>query len=259
MDAKQGEILFKKQGSCITVEINRPEKNNVLDNTLRKKIVEYLKDYEKDGSIKCVVFRSNGKNFSAGADLNYLLSIDKSTVEEYTNYVRTFLDYIQNYPKVTIGAVQGIAVGGGLELILALDLVVAAEDSRFGQTELNVGLIPGGGGTQRLPRTAGLRMAREMIFTGRLISAQEALDCGIINRAVPETSLMEETMKMAGRISQKSSLSISLAKEAINSQWKPLEDAFSLETRLYSQILLHNDGKEGIKAFLEKRKPSYNE
>lgn len=259
MSNEQNEILFKVEGSCITVVINRPEKNNVLNNEVRKEIVEFLRKYEKDGSIKTVIFTSNGPNFSAGADLNNLLSMNNETVKGYTDYVRYFLQYIQDYPKVTIGAVHGIAVGGGVELLLAIDLVLATEDARFGQTELNVGLIPGGGGTQRLPRAVGVRKAREMIYTGRLIKAQEAYEYGFINRIVPGESLMGEAIKLASKIGEKSALSIALAKKAINRQWAPLKDAFDFESDLYARILLEEDGKEGMQAFLEKRKPDYRD
>lgn len=259
MTENEGEVIFKVKGSYLVIEINRPEKNNVLNNDVRGQMVDFLKKYENDGKIKCVIFTSNGKNFSAGADLKNLLSLNEKSVKEYTDFVRSFLKYIQDYPKVTIGAVHGIAVGGGLELLLALDLVIAAEDARFGQTELNVGLIPGGGGTQRLIRAAGVRKAREMIFTGRLIKVEEAYEYGLINRVVPVENLMEEAEKLAVRISEKSSLSISLAKRAINSQWSPLAEAFDLESDLYSKILLSEDGKEGMSAFLEKRKPEYSD
>lgn len=259
MSTEDKEILFDVKENCIVVTINRPDKNNVLNNEVRKEIVDFLKQYENNGKIKSVIFTSNGKNFSAGADLNNLLSLNEASVKEYTGFVKSFLEYIQNYPKVTIGAVHGIAVGGGVELLLALDLAIATEDSRFGQTELNVGLIPGGGGTQRLPRAVGVRKAREMIFTGRLIKAQEAYEYGFINRIVPAESLMEEAFKLAEKIGEKSSLSIELAKRAINQQWAPLKNAFDLESDLYAEILLEEDGKEGIKAFLEKRKPEYRD
>lgn len=259
MTEKEGEVIFKVKESHLVIEINRPEKNNVLNNDVRGQMVEFLKKYENDGRIKCVIFTSNGKNFSAGADLKNLLSLDEKSVKEYTGFVKSFLQYIQDYPKVTIGAVHGIAVGGGLELLLAIDLVVAAEDARFGQTELNVGLIPGGGGTQRLPRAAGTRKAREMIYTGRLISAEEAYEYGLINKIVPVESLMEEAEKLSGKISEKSSLSIAMAKKAINSQWAPLSQAFDLESDLYADILLSRDGREGMSAFLDKRKPDYRD
>ncbi len=259
MSNGEKEIIFKVMENCIIVEINRPEKNNVLNNEVRGEIIDFLRKYENDGKIKSVIFTSNGKNFSAGADLNNLLSLDQASVKEYTSFVKHFLEYIQNYPKVTIGAVHGIAVGGGVELLLALDLAISTEDARFGQTELNVGLIPGGGGTQRLPRAVGMRKAREMIYTGRLIKAQEALAYGLINRIVPEESLMDEALKLASKIGEKSALSIALAKKAINRQWEPLKEAFDLESDLYARILLEEDGKEGIKAFLEKRKPEYGD
>lgn len=260
MSAKQEEhVVFRVEGGTIIVVLNRPDENNVLNNEMRGKIMDFLKTYEDDRKVKSVIFTSNGKNFSAGADLRYLLSLEGAAVKEYVEFVRRFLEYVENYPKVTIGAVRGAAVGGGLELLLALDIVVATPDARFGQTELNVGLIPGGGGTQRLARIVGPRRAREMIFTGRLIDSEEALKYGLINRVVPEEALMEEAFKIAQKVNEKSWLSITLAKRAINRQWEPLRDAFHLESELYAKILADPDGKEGIRAFLEKRRPNYSE
>lgn len=253
------EVVFKIEGNTILVVLNRPEEYNVLNRDIRAKIMDFLKQHEGNRKIKSVIFTTSGKNFSAGTDIKYLLTLNESTVKEYTEFVRNFLAYIENYPKVTIGAVRGVAVGGGLELLLALDIVLATPDSRFGQTELNVGLIPGGGGTQRLPRVVGLRKAREMIYTGRLIDADEAYRCGLINKIVPEEALMEEAFKLAEKINEKSALSISMAKKAINAQWALMSDAFVTESELYAKILLDPDGREGMRAFLEKRKPKYSE
>lgn len=259
MSDNSGEIIFKVKEQYLVVEINRPEKNNVLNNEIRTQMMEFLKKYEKNGKIKSVIFTSKGKNFSAGADLNNLLSLDENSVKEYTGFVKSFLEYIENYPKVTIGAVHGVAVGGGLELLLCLDLVISTSDARFGQTELNVGLIPGGGGTQRLSRVVGLRKAREMIYTGRLINAQEAYEYGLINMIVPEESLIKEAINLCNIIGGKSSLSIALVKRAMNKQFAPLSDAFDYESHLYGEILLSKNGKKGIQAFLEKKKPDYDE
>lgn len=259
MTDAEGEVVFKIMENHLVIEINRPEKNNVLNNEVRGQMIEFLKKYENDSKIKCVIFTSNGKNFSAGADIKNLMSLNEETVKEYTGFVKSFLQYIQDYPKVTIGAVHGIAVGGGLELLLALDMVLAADDARFGQTELNVGLIPGGGGTQRLPKIVGARKAREMIYTGRLINAEEAYQYGLINRIVPVENLMEQAEKLAAKVCEKSSISIALAKRALNMQWAPLSEAFNLESNLYSNILLSKDGREGMSAFLNKRKPDYGQ
>ena len=180
----------------------------------------------------------------------------KDNVKEYTTFVREFLNYIYGYPKITIGAVNGLAVGGGLELLLTLDLVIAGETSRFGQTELNVGIIPGGGGTQRLQKIIGERKTKEMIYTGRLMNAQEALSLGLLNNVVPDETVLDEAIKLSGKISEKSLSSLSLAKKAIN--FDDNLNGLEMESNLYSEILLSKDAKEGLNAFLEKRKPMYS-
>jgi enoyl-CoA hydratase len=238
------------------LSINNPPVN-VLDLETRKELLEQLKKLENE-KIKCVVITAKGEVFSAGADLKHLLSLSsKSEAEEYSRFVRSFLEYVENYPKPTIGAVNGTAVGGGLELLLCLDIVIASENAKFGQTELNVGLIPGGGGTQRLPRIVGIRGAKKMIFTGEIITAKEAYEIGLVNEVVKKESLLDEALNIGKKICEKSLTSLQYAKRAINACFS--QNGFELESSLYQSILLSDDGKEGIKAFLEKRKPVYDD
>lgn len=251
--SKEG-VDVRKDGAVLRITLNMPERLNVLDVKTRKKIFEALEANEDNEDVKCVVFRAEGRAFSAGADLRYLVKLDRKQAKEYASFVKSFLSYIENYPKPTIGVVEGIAVGGGLELLLALDIVVASEDSRFGQTELKVGLIPGGGGTQRLQLIAGQRIAREMVFTSRLITASEAKEAGIVNRVVKKDLIEEELKKITDTISEKDSKLLALAKKAINYGLKKgIEKGLEFESKLYSTILASKEAKQTIRNFLEKK------
>jgi enoyl-CoA hydratase/carnithine racemase len=202
-----------------------------------------------------VVVSAPGKVFSAGADIKFLLQLDEVKAKEYTKFVRSFLDYLEGYPKPTIGEIEGVAVGGGLELLLALDIVIAGTDAKFGQTELNVGLIPGGGGTQRLPRIVGVRRGKEMIFTGNLISAQEAMEIGLVNKVVPTGDLTEEVKKLCEGIMRKSPESLRMAKEAINETYSmPLREGLDFENEMYPAVLTSAEGRRRMRSFLDKRK-----
>jgi len=238
--------------------LNRPEMLNVLDVEARREILSSLKENEDKDEVRCVVFRSTGRAFSAGADVRHLRSLDRNGGLRYTRFVQKFLSYVENYPKPTIGVAEGIAVGGGLELLMALDILVATREARFGQTELNVGMIPGGGGTQRLPRIVGIRRAKEMLFTGSLIDAETAERFGLVSRVVDKEKLHEALLQMLSSIKKKSPLSLRLAKEATNQGFREtLSDGLKRERKLYLRALMSNDGKEGMDAFLEKREPRY--
>lgn len=238
-------------GGVLGLSLSSDDGMNVLSVETRKEIWEKLKAHTSDGSVRCVTISSEGKAFSAGADLNHLLTLGKKEAISYSKFVRSFLDYVENYPKPTIGLVDGVAVGGGLELLMTLDLVMATPNARFGQTELNVGLIPGGGGTQRLPRLVGARKAKEMIFTGRLISADEALSIGLVNMVVPAGDLKVEAAKLAERILSKSPRTLILAKKAINEVLSSTQaEGLALEGELYSRVLNEKATKEEIRRFL---------
>jgi enoyl-CoA hydratase len=255
----QGPVLWDVQDGVLSVELNRIRERNILDVPTRKRILQILKRYEKDDTIKCVVVSARGDIFSAGADLNFLLRLRESRAKSYAKFVREFLGYVENYPKPTMGVVSGLAVGGGLELLMALDMVIATPQARFGQTELKVGLIPGGGGTQRLPRLVGMRKAKEMVFTADLISAQEAYEWGLVNRVVPEESVLLETKKLCEKLSSMSQSNLRLVKDLINKGSSVgLADALQMESEHYSKILDSPKTKAAIKAFLKRKKGQRN-
>ena len=248
-------ILVELRGDVLVLTLNRPETLNVLDVQTRRDLLTAMKSRETDDGVRCVVIAARGDVFSAGADLRYILELNDSEARDYASFVRSVLDYVEAYPKPTIGLVDGIAVGGALELLLTLDLVIATPGARFGLTELNVGLIPGGGGSQRLPRLVGVRKAKEMIFTGNLVPADEALSLGLVNKVVPKESLMDEAMKLCERIRSKSPTGLKLAKQAVNqSLYKELDEGLGLENAMYQSIVGSTDAKERIKNFLERRK-----
>jgi enoyl-CoA hydratase/carnithine racemase len=249
--------LVSHSGGILTITLNRPDRLNIFDAETRREILGALKEYEPNPDIKCVLVNANGEAFSAGADLNYLISLRKNETNRYAAFVRSFLRYVEDYPKPTVGAAQGIAVGGGLELLMTLDIVVASRDARFGQTELNVGLIPGGGGSQRLPRLVGLRKAKEMIYTGGLVSADEALAAGLVNILTERENLARDSLELCRMISSKSPLALRLAKRALKASQSGVGRGLLLESGLYARMLNSSDGKEGMRAFLEKRKPNY--
>jgi len=248
----QGPVLWNVEDGVLTVELNRVREMNILDVPTRKRILQLLKRHEKKGAVRCVVVFARGEVFSAGADLRFLLGLRGNRAKAYAKFVREFLDYVANYPKPTIGVVNGLAVGGGVELLMALDIIIASPESRFGQTELRVGLIPGGGGTQRLPRTVGMRKAKEMVFTAGLISAQEAYEWGLVNRVVPRESLLVETNKLCEKLKSMNQSNLRLVKKLMNrGSGMDLAEALRMESKAYSTVLESPEAKASIRAFLK--------
>lgn len=248
----QGPVLWHVQDGVLTVELNRVREMNILDVSTRKRILQVLKKHEKDDTVRCAVITARGEVFSAGADLNFLLGLKGNRAKAYARFVREFLDYVANYPKPTIGVVNGLAVGGGVELLMALDMIIATPEARFGQTELKVGLIPGGGGTQRLPRTVGMRKAKEMVFTAGLISAQEAHQWGLVNRVVPKDSVDLETRKLCEKLKSMNQANLRLVKELMNKgSGMDLAEALRMESEAYSAVLESPEAKAAIRAFLK--------
>ena len=238
----------------LTLTLTSPDGMNVLGVDTRKQFLKALKGRQSDDEVRCVVVRSRGKAFSAGADMNHLLKLDRKSAKSYSDFVRNFLNYVEDYPKPTLGVVEGVAVGGGLELLMALDMVLASPAARFGQTELNVGLIPGGGGSQRLPRIVGPRKTKEMIFTGDLISAEEAWRVGLVNRVLEGPALQQEVDRIVARIRSKNPETLRLVKRALHQGMVAgLPAGLKLESALYSDVLSSEDAKESMKRFLKGR------
>lgn len=248
----QGPVVWDIHDGVLTLELNRVREMNILDVPTRKRILQVLRRHDKDSAVKCAVIAARGDVFSAGADLKFLLGLRGGRAKSYAKFVREFLAYVENYPKPTIGVVSGLAVGGGVELLMALDIIIATPEARFGQTELKVGLIPGGGGTQRLPRSVGMRKAKEMVFTGGLISAEEAYDWGLVNRVVPKDTLLQETTKLCEKLKSMNPTNLELVKELMKrGSNMNLANALQMESDAYSAVLSSPEAKAAIRAFLK--------
>jgi enoyl-CoA hydratase len=249
-------VLVTKEGAIGIVQLNRPKVLNALSFEVMSELVSGLEELDREGTVKVIILTGGEKTFAAGADL---AEMSQATPVDLVLGRRFELwDRIRKISKPIIAAVSGYCLGGGNELAMNCDLIVASETATFGQPEVNVGIIPGAGGTQRLPRVVGKYKAMEMILTGKSISADEAYRIGLVNHVVPPESLMEEAKKIATDIASKPPISIRSAKEAIlKAQDTTLEVGLEFERKAFYMLFATEDGKEGMKAFLEKRKPTF--
>ena len=251
-------IIYEKADRVAWITLNRPEAMNAQSDGLRMELVDALEKASEDDEVFVVVITGSGeKAFSAGADVaQYVTRVPSYVVSQ--KYILRPFELIRNMTKPVVCCVNGLALGAGCELMISCDIIIAAEDVKIGQTEVRVGLIPGGGGTQVLPRLVGEKKAKELIFTGRMISATEAMNLGIINQVVPREQLREATQKLVDELLRNSPAIIGLAKIAINRSLEiPLQAGMSYERDLFALAFSYDDQKEGAKAFIEKRKPSY--
>ena len=249
-------ILVTKEGAIGIIQLNRPKLLNALNFELMTELVNALEELDREAAVKVMILTGGERAFAAGADL---AEMSQATPVDLVLGRRFELwDRIRKISKPIIAAVSGYCLGGGNELAMNCDLIIASETATFGQPEVNVGIIPGAGGTQRLPRVVGKYKAMEMILTGKSISADEAYRIGLVNHVVPPESLMEEAKKIATDIASKPPISIRSAKEAIlRAQDTTLEVGLEFERKAFYMLFATEDGKEGMKAFLEKRKPNF--
>ena len=259
MEAEYATIIYQKDGNAAWITLNRPDVLNAQSDELRAEVTQALERASLDDEVYVIVLTGAGeKAFSAGADISQFPSrypVDVITAKARRRPYET----IREMPKPVIAAVNGLALGGGCELVLACDLVVAADTAKFGQPEIRVGVIPGCGGTQMLPRLMGEKRAKELIFTGRMMDAGEALGYGIVNRVVPLAELREATQQLVSDLLRNSPAILKLAKIAVNKSLEtPLSVGMSYERDLFALCFGTEDQKEGAKAFLEKRKPTYS-
>ena len=249
-------VLVTREGAIGIVQLNRPKVLNALNFEVMSELVSALEELDREEAVKVIILTGGERTFAAGADL---VEMSQATPVDLVLGRRFELwDRIRKISKPIIAAVSGYCLGGGNELAMNCDLIVASETATFGQPEVNVGIIPGAGGTQRLPRVVGKYKAMEMILTGKSISADEAYRIGLVNHVVPPESLMEEAKKIATDIASKPPISIRSAKEAIlKAQDTTLEVGLEFERKAFYMLFATEDGKEGMKAFLEKRKPTF--
>jgi enoyl-CoA hydratase len=220
-------------------------------------IISALRGFECDDDVRCVILTGSERAFCAGADIREMSA--QSTVDMIrTNHFFLLWRSVGTFPKPIIAALSGHVVGGGLELAMACDILIASESARLGQPEINIGIIPGGGGTQRLPRAVGRYKAMEMILTGSTIAAEEARQYGLVNRVVPRERFLEEAKAVGREIASKSPIAVKMAKQAINKAYElGVTEGIEFERQLFYQLFSTEDKIEGMKAFLEKRRPEF--
>ncbi len=251
-------ILYERQGPVAIVTMDRDAKLNAISTPMSRRMLEIFTELHDDPDLRVAVLAARGRFFCAGADVREYANHTYAQFVQYQQGNRQLYDLIERNNKPVVAAVQGPALGGGFELALACDAIIASEDSSFGLPEIGLGLLPGGGGTQRLTRLIGRTRAKEIVMTGRRMSAAEAHTVGVVNRVVPPSEVLNSALEFARTIAAQPPLAIRLAKRLINEG----TDA-SLVTALdYEQIVLaglfnSEDGREGIRAFVEKRKPVF--
>jgi enoyl-CoA hydratase len=249
-------VLVERDPPVATVLLNRPERLNALSDELMDELVERLRELDGDDEVRCIVLGGSERAFAAGADIGELAS--SSAIELY--YARRIerWDAIRSLRKPLLAAVSGHCLGGGCELAMSCDLIVASETARFGQPETSLGIIPGAGGTQRLTRAVGKALAMDVILGGRVLSAREALAAGLVARVVEPEAWLEEAQRVAREIASKGPVATRLAKESVNRAYEgTLQFGLEYERRLLYLAFASEDAREGLTAFGEKRKPEF--
>lgn len=251
--------ILEKKERVLVLSINKIETLNSLNKELLDEIYSILENIDNDNSTDVLIITGKGKSFIAGADIKEMSVFTKEEALQFGKLGWKVFDKIENLSKVVIAAVNGYAIGGGCELTLACDIRIASEKAVFSQPELSLGIIPGFSGTQRLPKIVGMAKAKELIFTGDRINAEEALKIGLVNKVVSIDNLINECLDISNRIVLKSQFAIKNAKKSINQGYEEsIEIGRDIETNLFSECFEHPDQKEGMGAFIEKRNPKFN-
>jgi enoyl-CoA hydratase len=252
-------IIYQVEEGIATITFNRPKALNALNPALLEEFSEALDKIAADENIRVLVLTGSGdKSFVAGADITVLATFNSLAAKNFAQNGHTIIAKLQQLPIAVIAAVNGFALGGGTEIAIACDFIYASDNAKFGQPEINLGLIPGFGGTQRLPRLIGSNLTKELVFTGKMISAAEAQAIGLANKVVPQEQLMEDVMKVAKEIASKGKSSLRAAKQAINNGLNTdLATGIHIEIDAFALCYGSSDSKEGTAAFLEKRKPEF--
>ena len=238
------------------IRLNRPKELNALNLQLMLELKAALATLDDDDNVRCIIITGNQQAFAAGADIKQMESktaIDLLKIDQFETW-----DQIRKTKKPIIAAVSGFALGGGCELAMTCDMIVASETAKFGQPEIKIGIMPGAGGTQRLTKAVGKALAMEMVLTGKFISAEEALKAGLVNRVVAEELYLDEAVKLAKEVTQMSPISVRLAKESVLKAFDSgLQEGLYFERKNFYMCFASEDQKEGMKAFVEKRKPKF--
>jgi len=249
-------IIVERRGRVGIVRLNRPQALNALNVTLKDELLGAVEAFDADANVGCILLTGSEKAFAAGADIKEMA--DQSYIDIFRADYTADYERLARVRKPIIAAVAGFALGGGCELAMMCDLIIAADNAKFGQPEIKLGVIPGIGGTQRLTRAVGKAKAMDLILTGRMMDAAEAERSGLVARVVPAASLMEEAMKVAETIAAMSQPSLIAAKEAVNRSFETsLAEGVRFERRVFHALFATKDRKEGMAAFIEKRPPRF--
>ena len=252
-------VILEKEGNLATITINRPKALNALNSETLRELDTVIETLENDSEVYCVIVRGAGeKAFVAGADIAEMKDLNSDEAEEFGLLGNKVFRRLENLDKPVIAAVSGFALGGGCELAMACDIRIASEKARFAQPEAGLGITPGFGGTQRLPRLVGTGKAKELIYTCSMIKADEALRIGLVNKVVPLENLMEEAKKMAAAIIANAPIAVRLCKDAINKGTQvDIDSAIKIESEDFGKCFDSEDQLEGMTAFLEKRSKNF--
>jgi len=250
-------ISVTRDGAIATVQLNRPEVLNALNAQLLTELGDALRELDEDATCRCIVLTGNDKAFAAGADIKESF-VGVTPVSMLQQDLTAKWEVIRRIRTPIIAAVSGFALGGGCELAMTCDIIVASETAKFGQPEINLGIIPGAGGTQRLTRAVGKWVANEIILTGRFISAQEAKDIGLVVHVYPAASWLDDAKSLARAIAEKAPVAARLATEAVDIAWNsPLDAGLEFERKAFYLLFATEDKNEGVDAFVHKRKPTF--
>lgn len=249
-------ILTETHGHVGLIKLNRPQAMNALNNQLMRELMDALETFDKNDAVGAMVITGNEKAFAAGADIKEMA--DKSIEQMMDRDHVAVFGRIRTIWKPVIAAVSGWALGAGCEVALSCDMIVASESAKFGQPEINIGVIPGAGGTQRLTRAVGKALAMEMILNDRRLTAQEAYQFGMVNRVVPVEGYLEEALRLAEEIAVRAPIAVRAAKKMINQTFEQtLSEGLAAEKQAFYNLFASEDQKEGMQAFIEKRNPEW--
>ncbi|MHC6178592.1 short-chain-enoyl-CoA hydratase [Clostridium sp. JNZ X4-2] len=253
-----GNIILEKQGKLALITINRPKALNALNSQTLKEIDNAIDDVGTDDSVLAVILTGAGKSFVAGADITEMKDLNSVEGRKFGILGNKVFRKLENLEKPVIAAVNGFALGGGCELSLACDIRIASSKAKFGQPEAGLGITPGFGGTQRLARTVGIGMAKELIYTAKMIKAEEALRIGLINKVIEPEKLLEEARNLANSIADNAPVAVRMCKAAINKGMQcDMDTAIAYESEVFGECFATEDQKEGMTAFVEKREKCF--
>ena len=249
-------VIFEKENGIATITLNKPKSMNSISNELMSELDGVLDLIAADNEIAVVIITGNEKVFAAGADIKEISQINTPVkAHAFVETIQSLFNKLERIPQPVIAAVSGLALGGGCEMCMACDIRIAADNALFGQPEIKIGVIPGAGGTQRLPRLVGVGRAKELLYTGDPIKAEEACRIGLVNKVVPLATLMDEARAMASKIAKQPGYALKMTKIVVNDGINmDLRSANAYESRSFEQLFATEDQQEGMKAFIEKRK-----